>query len=76
MQRTTIRLPSALKVQAQQLAQGLGISLGELVREALQSRLDTTADDLRADDPFFHDRVFEDDGASDLAAAHDDALYT
>jgi hypothetical protein len=75
MQRTTIMLPSDLKLQAQRLAMRLGISFGELVREALQSRLVSSADEIRDDDPLFRYEVFDDDGATDLAAAHDDELY-
>lgn len=68
-------LPSDLKLEAQRLADRLGISFGELVREALRSRLARGAGEIRDDDPLFRYEIFEDEGSSSLARDHDRELY-
>jgi len=73
MKRTTIMLPPDLKTRAERQARALHISMGELIRRALEEELATDAGET---DPFFSDRaVYEDEGPDDLAARHDDALY-
>lgn len=76
MQRTTLMLPPDLKARAQQHARGLGISLGELVRRALESELTDAGPDDRASDILFaDDAVYTGPGPRDLAAEHDRYLY-
>lgn len=73
MKRTTIMLPAELKHRAEWLAREKGTSLGELVRESLETKL---AQDGRERDPFFADAaVFTGDVPSDLSANHDEYLY-
>jgi len=73
MKRTTIMLPPDLKCRAERQARTLHISMGELIRRALEEEL---AADGGERDPFFSDTaIHEDDGPDDLAAHHDDALY-
>ncbi len=77
MQRTIIMLPTELKIKAQKVAQDRGISLGVLVRESLARMLDRDQDDDRASDSLFDDAVFKgEDVPTDLAARHNDYLYT
>lgn len=73
MKRTTVMLPPDLKHRAEYLAREEGISLAELVREALEARL---AQGLQRD-PFFSDHnVFGGtDIPEDLAENHDKYLY-
>lgn len=74
--RTTLMLPSDLKTRAQQRALELGVSLGELVRRALESELEGARTGQRAADFLFaDDAVFDGPGPTDLAAEHDRYLY-
>jgi len=75
MQRTTIMLPRDLKQRAAREARSRGVSLGELIREALQSLL--RADhDAAGQDPLIADSaVYEGPGPDDTAERHDDLLY-
>ena len=76
MHRTTLMLPSDLKIRAQERARALGISLGEYVRRALESELEESRTDERAADALFSDdAVFDGQGPADLAAEHDRYLY-
>ena len=45
MHRTTVMLPRELKERAAREARSRGVSLGELIREALASRLSDPSDD-------------------------------
>lgn len=75
MRRTTIMLPESLRLRAQAAAEDLGISMGELIRQALETTL-TAAAKSPERDPFFADTDFWDgSGPADLAARHDDYLY-
>jgi hypothetical protein len=75
MYRTTIMLPETLKTRALEAAREDGISLGEIIRRALEDRLAHAQTDLGRD-PFFSDtRVDDSPGAEDGAARHDDYLY-
>lgn len=75
MNRTTIMLPEGLKNKAQMLAIMKGISLGELVREALEQRL-SRSKALKARDPFFDDdNFYKGKLPSDLSTNHDEYLY-
>ena len=75
MLRTTVMLPLDLKRRAQALAQRMGVSLGELIRESLEAALRGDAGEVR-DDPLFSDTATYDGPiADDLSARHDDHLY-
>jgi hypothetical protein len=75
MRRTTIMLPDRLRVRAMEHARSAGISLGELIREALAARLDSPSA-ARQRDPFFADEaVFRGSGPSDGSENHDRYLY-
>lgn len=67
-------LPEKLRARAIDHARKAGVSLGELVREALAARLDRSL--ATGPDPFLADRaVFRGPGPADLAADHDRYLY-
>jgi hypothetical protein len=75
MKRTTIVLPPNLKIQAERHAGQLGISLGELIRQSLTSRLSSLRQP-RNSDPFLADTaVFSGPSPKDLAENHDRYLY-
>ena len=75
MKRTTVMLPAELRRRAFIRARERGVSLGELIRESLDSALPTAAP-ARADDPLFADSaVFAGKAPKDLSAAHDRYLY-
>ncbi len=66
----TIALPDQLAERARQVAIDRGVSLDELVRQALEVRLDVL------DDPLFTTyAVYEGPAPSDLSERHDDYLY-
>lgn len=74
MTRTTIMLPEDLKHRAQETARRLGVSLGELIRESLESRLDGRGS--RDEDPLFQDiPVYRGEVPDDLSEEHDRYLY-
>jgi Arc/MetJ-type ribon-helix-helix transcriptional regulator len=76
MQRTTVMLPSKLKVQARRQAKKRGVSLSELIRESLEAALGSVEASRRASDPLFTDEaVFVGDAPSDLSRNHDRYLY-
>jgi len=75
MKRTTIMLPSELKTRAIQKANQRGISLGEFIRESLESMLSNPKEYFINDPLFTDDAVFHDQGPDDLAKNHDHYLY-
>jgi hypothetical protein len=76
MQRTTIMLPPPLKLQAQQLARERGISLGDLVRQALSTMLNRIRETGEQMDPLFADQaLWEGDAPCDLSQNLDEYLY-
>jgi len=76
MHRTTLMIPSELKARAQLRAQELGVSFGELVRQALETELSSSTGRRRGADPLFaDDAVFAGEAPTDLAEAHDRYLY-
>lgn len=75
MKRTTIMLSSELKTRAIQKANQRGISLGELIRESLETVLNNPQDRFIDDPLLTDDAVFHDQGPGDLAQNHDDYLY-
>jgi hypothetical protein len=75
MHRTTILLPHELRLKAQRQAQARGVSLGELIRQALNLIL---SHPLKSEpvDSFFTDRVsYQGPAPSDLSENHDRHLY-
>lgn len=78
MHRTTIMLPPELKLRAQQLAKREGVSLGDLIRRALDAWIraprdaspSSVEDSLLADDA-----VWTGDVPADLSQNHDRYLY-
>ena len=75
MKRTTVMLPAELKARAERRAYELGVSFGELVRETLQSALES-GEERRTEDPLFKDEtVYKGKTPKDLAEKHDDYLY-
>ncbi|MEM7582587.1 MAG: CopG family transcriptional regulator [Acidobacteriota bacterium] len=76
MHRTTLMLPPDLKIQAQRQASKEGISLGELIRRAIESHLKGSGITRRAADPLFADlEVFSGDVPTDASKNHDRYLY-
>lgn len=74
MERITIMLPKELKNRAFKLAGEMGISMGQLIREALTQTLEKKRSSN--EDSFFADNaVFRGDTPQDLAQYHDDYLY-
>lgn len=75
MHRTTIMLPEELKIMAQHRSQEMGVSLGELIRECLETELDRKKR-LAVDDPLFSDTaVFSGKAPSNVSLNHDDYLF-
>jgi len=75
MKRTTIVLPPELKTRAIKRAKNRGISLGKLIREALETTLKQPARSS-GEDPFFSDKtVFRGRAPRDLSKNHDKYLY-
>lgn len=75
MHRTTVMLPIDLKRRAQILARRMGISLGELIREALEATLRGDTGEVRDDPLFGDDAVYTGRAPSDLTDRHDRYLY-
>lgn len=75
MKRTTIMLPSELKIRALQKANQMGISLAELIRESLETILSDSKEQAINDPLFNDDDIFHDQGPRDLAQNHDRYLY-
>ncbi len=76
MKRTTIMLPEDLKARAENRARNQGVSLGELVRLALERLLERTRKGGGAEDPLFADEaVHTGKNPRDLSEHHDRYLY-
>ena len=74
MHRTTIMLPLNLKRRARSLAQRMGVSLSELIRESLEATLRGDRGDL-GEDPLYDDEVYDGPAPEDLSSDHDIYLY-
>jgi hypothetical protein len=74
MKRTTIMLPEELRRRAISRAKQKGVSLGELIRDSLDSALPHVSYDI-GKDPLFEDVVFDGPAPRDLSRRHDDYLY-
>lgn len=75
MQRTTLLIPLALKRRAEQRARALGVSFGQLLRNALEAALQDAKTGHAIDPLFEDDTVFRDSTPTDLAVEHDRYLY-
>ena len=76
MKRTTILLPAKLKALAECHARDRGVSLGSLIRSALERELARPADRATADDALLSDDVtFADDWPSDVSSNLDRYVY-
>ena len=71
MNRTTIMLPKVLRRRAAFRARQRGISLGELIRDSLDTALSRVSYDQ---DPLFEDIIFDGPAPRDLSAKHDKHL--
>ena len=77
MERTTIMLPPELKSKAAKYSELRGISLGQLIREALEKEVaQEAAIDYEADSFFSDNAVFHGDAPVDLSLRHDHYLYS
>jgi len=75
MKRTSLMLPETLKARAEKRARQEGVSLGALIRRALEERLDAVLP-AEEEDPFFADStVWSGAVEDDLSRRHDDYLY-
>ena len=76
MKRTTVMLPQDLKMRAVRFANDMGVSLGELIRESLESVLSRSKKKAATDDSLFSDNaVFKGKCPGDLSKNHDYYLY-
>lgn len=75
MQRTTIMLPTELKIEAQNYASELGISVGKLIRDSLKLCLEKNKADKGTDLLFSDFSTFEGATPKDLSINHDHYLY-
>lgn len=76
MDRTTVMLPSDLKIRASNQAKKMGISLGQLIRQTLEESLDTEKRAKTDDDSLFLDNVvYGGKTPKDVASKHDTYLY-
>lgn len=77
MERTTIMLPRDMKLQAAQYAKKKGISMGELIRNAIAATLDQSRKKDSDADPLFTDQeCFTGPVPADISAHHDKYLYS
>lgn len=68
-------LPTELKARAERRARELGVSLGELVRDSLQSALESEGE-RRTEDPLFRDEaVYRGRTPKNLSERSDEYLY-
>ena len=75
MQRTTIMLPTSLKLRAMQRAGQMGISLGEFIRRSLSTMTRRSHAPGRRDPLFADEAVYRGPAPRDLSAHHDRYLY-
>ena len=76
MERTTIMLPHDLKLRVARHAKKKGISMGELIRNAISVALSQGADKGKNDDPLFTDNeLYRGPAPADISADHDQYLY-
>jgi hypothetical protein len=72
MERTTIMLPPELKSKAIRYSEHKGISLGQLIREALEHEINQQGNAEQSLDPLYADKVvFKGEAPHDLSMNHD-----
>lgn len=75
LKKTTILIPDELRNHARKVARFLGISFGELARNAIAEYLKKPLD-LKREDPFFaDDSVYEGSVPYNGSATYEDSLY-
>jgi hypothetical protein len=74
MKRTTVMLPEELRRRAISRAKQKGVSLGELIRDSLDSALPHVSYDI-GKDPLFEDVIYDGPAPRDLSRRHDEYLY-
>lgn len=75
MHRTTILLPNPLRLKLAKEAEREHVSLGELIRRALEKYI-VSKRSITAHDSFLSSQtVFDDEGPSNVADRHDEHLY-
>lgn len=76
MKRTTIMLSEDLKIRAAKHCKQKGISLGSLLREALERELEKAVKDGQGQDPLFADQaVYQGEVPMDISTNHDAYIY-
>lgn len=75
MDRTTIILPTLLKLKLQQEAKKQNASFGEVVRQALEKYLFAKTNPASLDPFLSSTTIFSDPDQSDVAEHHDKYLY-
>jgi len=76
MKRTTIMLSEDLKIRAAKHCRQKGISLGCLIREALERELEEAENDRQGEDSLFADQaVYQGEVPMDISHNHDAYLY-
>lgn len=76
MKKTTILIPEELRYRADRKADQMGISFGQLAREAIDKYLQSNNDSDPSKDPFFADRDFYEGRAPrDASVTYEESLY-
>ena len=76
MKRTTIMLSEDLKIRATRYCEQKGISLGKLLRDALERELEEANTDRQGQDALFADQeVYRGEVPVDTSINHDAYLY-
>lgn len=75
MLRTTVLLPNALRAKVDQYAKQHQMTLGEVMRHALENLLASKNKPATQDNAFFADQHFLMAKSTHLALHHDDHLY-
>lgn len=76
MKRTTIMLSEDLKIRAAKYCEQKGISLGSLLRKALERELEEAGNNRQGQDALFADQeVYQGEVPLDISLNHDAYLY-
>lgn len=75
MKRTTIMLPNQLKIMVQRIANSMGVSLGEFIRESLEARLKSSKSQNNLDTLFSDETIYRGKSPENLSKEHDHYLY-
>ena len=74
MHRTTIMIPEDLKTRIEDFSRKKGLSMGEVVREAVKELL-MRSDESKGDSFFCDKVVYKEDAPKDISLKHDEYLY-